>query len=289
MMGSPTPLRNGGSPRTPSWATPKQTKEVGEGTNFVVSIDIWLRASFDFYISIFLCLSLIIVPVAKICCGFQPAIICDLLFIHFVLRHPMGQSFSLWMSSCVAKSNLQSQELTEPGNLGLDFETDDGLCIVSYLVAKLLVGVVGGVGKRSQLKGQMWCLLWFEWSENVSNVCESLCSYKTVRHSDSIAIIGRSFASCPTLLASFAIIKHFILGIPISIHQSFAQWFRLFAPVKSWLLAQAVFGTLEQLLDGMNLQQKRSSSLITSLQSMKLGITSSTDWGRWKMYRDKWP
>lgn len=59
------------------------------------------------------------------------------------------------MSSCVAKSNLQSQELTEPGNLGLDFETDDGLCIVSYLVAKLLVGVVGGVGKRSQLKGQM--------------------------------------------------------------------------------------------------------------------------------------
>jgi len=60
MMGSPTPLRNGGSPRTPSWATPKQTKEVGEGTNFVVSI-----------------------------------------------------------------------ELTEPGNLGLDFETDDGLCIVS--------------------------------------------------------------------------------------------------------------------------------------------------------------
>jgi len=95
MMGSPTPLRNGGSPRTPSWATPKQTKEVGEGTNFVVSIDIWLRASFDFYISIFLCLSLIIVPVAKICCGFQPAIICDLLFIHFVLRHPMGQSFSL--------------------------------------------------------------------------------------------------------------------------------------------------------------------------------------------------
>ena len=125
------------------------------------------------------------------------------------------------MSSCVAKSNLQSQELTEPGNLGLDFETDDGLCIVSYFVAKLLVG---GLGKRSQLKGRpdvMFAVI--RMVRNVSDLSKSLCSYKTVRHSDSIAIIGRSFASCPTLLASFAIIKYFILGIPTRIHQSFAQ------------------------------------------------------------------
>lgn len=135
MMGSPTPLRNGGSPRTPSWTTPKQTKEVGEETNFVVSIDIWLRASFCFYISI-LCLS---VPVAKISCVFQNVIIRD-VFIHFCWGTQKG---GLWKSvkcQVVAKSNLQSQELTEPGNLGLDFETDDGLCIVSYLVAKLWVG-----------------------------------------------------------------------------------------------------------------------------------------------------
>ncbi len=89
-------------------------------------------ASFYFF---FLCLSLSVAVFR----GKRYVAFSKCYFSLFV-EAPNGGRFSLDVNVKLSNPTLKVQELKEPFSLGLDFETEDGLCIVSYFVAKLLVG-----------------------------------------------------------------------------------------------------------------------------------------------------